>query len=135
LANATGRSRRHARDVPDEGRQFAGDRNHGNVGMLASRNKSAIPFAEPKLGIPRAVDDRLGKPLIAFLDGRADLGRMTIRPRCFNEQAPCVAVGGSFTTLGTGCLGLTPTPYASGTSEVEQGISKAGNKRCRWLMG
>nr|WP_246279034.1 transposase [Paraburkholderia ultramafica] len=33
-----------------------------------------------------------------------------------------------------GCLGLTPTPYASGTSEVEQGISKAGNKRCRWLM-
>ncbi|WP_232446597.1 transposase [Burkholderia ubonensis] len=33
-----------------------------------------------------------------------------------------------------GCLGLTPTPYASGTSEVEQGINKAGNKRCRWLM-
>jgi transposase len=33
-----------------------------------------------------------------------------------------------------GCLGLTPTPYASGTSEVEQGISKAGNRRCRWLM-
>jgi transposase len=28
-----------------------------------------------------------------------------------------------------GCLGLAPTPYASGTSEVEQGISKAGNKR------
>ena len=33
-----------------------------------------------------------------------------------------------------GCLGLAPTPYASGTSEVEQGISKAGNKRARWLM-
>ncbi|MGF6472896.1 IS110 family transposase [Paraburkholderia youngii] len=33
-----------------------------------------------------------------------------------------------------GCLGLTPTPYASGTSEVELGISKAGNRRCRWLM-
>jgi transposase len=33
-----------------------------------------------------------------------------------------------------GCLGLAPTPYASGTSEVEQGISKAGNKRTRWLM-
>ena len=33
-----------------------------------------------------------------------------------------------------GCLGLTPTPYASGTSEVQLGISKAGNKRCRWLM-
>ncbi len=32
------------------------------------------------------------------------------------------------------CLGLAPTPYASGTSEVEQGISKIGNKRARWLM-
>ncbi|MPW24104.1 IS110 family transposase [Paraburkholderia sp. CNPSo 3157] len=33
-----------------------------------------------------------------------------------------------------GSLGLTPTPYASGTSEFELGISKAGNRRCRWLM-
>ncbi|WP_232461886.1 transposase [Burkholderia ubonensis] len=33
-----------------------------------------------------------------------------------------------------GCLGLAPTPYASGTSAVEQGISKIGNKRVRWLM-
>ncbi|WP_241975046.1 MULTISPECIES: IS110 family transposase [unclassified Paraburkholderia] len=31
-------------------------------------------------------------------------------------------------------MGLAPTPYASCTSEVEQGISKAGNKRARWLM-
>ena len=31
--------------------------------------------------------------------------------------------------------GLTPTPYSSGPSPREQGISKAGNKRCarqRW---
>ncbi|MFT0175086.1 transposase [Paraburkholderia mimosarum] len=33
-----------------------------------------------------------------------------------------------------GCLGLASTPNASGTSEVEQGISKIGNKRARWLM-
>jgi transposase len=33
-----------------------------------------------------------------------------------------------------GCLGLAPTPYASGTSESEQGISKAGNKRARALL-
>ncbi|MEM5317632.1 transposase [Paraburkholderia sp. JHI869] len=33
-----------------------------------------------------------------------------------------------------GCLGLAPTPYASGASEVEQGISKIGDKRARWLM-
>lgn len=29
--------------------------------------------------------------------------------------------------------GLTPTPYNSGQSEYEQGISKAGNKRLRWM--
>ena len=32
------------------------------------------------------------------------------------------------------CAGLDPTPYDSGESVREQGISKAGNKRVRWLM-
>jgi transposase len=31
-------------------------------------------------------------------------------------------------------VGLTPTPYDSGDSQVEQGISKAGNKRVRALL-
>ena len=30
--------------------------------------------------------------------------------------------------------GLTPTPYNSGESRREQGISKAGNRRVRWMM-
>ncbi len=33
-----------------------------------------------------------------------------------------------------GLTGLTPTPYSSGDSQREQGISKAGNDRVRWLM-
>lgn len=33
-----------------------------------------------------------------------------------------------------GCLGLAPTPYASGDSEREQGISKSGNARVRALL-
>jgi len=33
-----------------------------------------------------------------------------------------------------GCLGLAPSPYASGECQFEQGISKAGNKRSRTLM-
>jgi transposase len=33
-----------------------------------------------------------------------------------------------------GSVGLTPTPYDSGGSQVEQGISKAGNKRVRSLL-
>lgn len=31
-------------------------------------------------------------------------------------------------------MGLAPTPHASGDSQREQGISKAGNKRVRWLL-
>lgn len=33
-----------------------------------------------------------------------------------------------------GCLGLVPTPYDSGGSKIEQGISKAGNRRARALL-
>lgn len=33
-----------------------------------------------------------------------------------------------------GCVGLAPTPYASGDSQIEQGITKAGNKRVRALL-
>jgi len=33
-----------------------------------------------------------------------------------------------------GCLGLVPTPYNSGDSQTEQGISKAGNRRARALL-
>lgn len=33
-----------------------------------------------------------------------------------------------------GCLGLAPTPYASGETQTEQGIAKAGNRRARWLL-
>ena len=33
-----------------------------------------------------------------------------------------------------GCIGLVPTPYDSGNSQREQGISKAGNKRSRALL-
>jgi transposase len=33
-----------------------------------------------------------------------------------------------------GSLGLTPTPYNSGNSRIDQGISKAGNKRVRALL-
>ncbi len=33
-----------------------------------------------------------------------------------------------------GALGLTPTPYSSGETQREQGISKAGNKRARAML-
>jgi transposase len=33
-----------------------------------------------------------------------------------------------------GCAGLTPTPYQSGDTEREKGISKAGNRRLRRLL-
>jgi transposase len=33
-----------------------------------------------------------------------------------------------------GCVGFNPSPYDSGDSQREQGISKAGNRRCRTLL-
>ncbi|MDN8618111.1 transposase [Variovorax ginsengisoli] len=33
-----------------------------------------------------------------------------------------------------GCLGLAPTPYASGDRQIERGISKVGNKRARTFL-
>ena len=33
-----------------------------------------------------------------------------------------------------GLAGLVPTPYGSGDSHREQGISKAGNRRVRWVL-
>ncbi len=33
-----------------------------------------------------------------------------------------------------GCVGLTPTPYQSGDSRREQGISRAGNRRLRRML-
>ncbi|WP_436291888.1 IS110 family transposase [Variovorax sp. LjRoot178] len=33
-----------------------------------------------------------------------------------------------------GCLGVAPTPYASGDSQIERGISKASNRRARTLL-
>ena len=33
-----------------------------------------------------------------------------------------------------GLAGLTPTPYQSGESSREQGITKSGNRRVRWMI-
>src|SRR5262249_36484634 len=43
--------------------------------------------------------------------------------RCFNKRKQRGA-----------CVGLTPTPYQSGDSCREQGISKAGNRRMRRML-
>jgi transposase len=34
----------------------------------------------------------------------------------------------------TGCVGLAPTPHASGSIDHEQGISKTGNRRARSVL-
>lgn len=43
-------------------------------------------------------------------------------------------VGDSRTDGNLLCLGLAPTPYASGDIQTEQGIRKVGNKRVRALL-
>src|ERR1700681_4175159 len=73
-------------------RQLTRNCHHGNVAVLAARGEFAVTLAQTQLGIPGAVDDRLRQPVVSFLDGRTDLGGVTVRPRCFDQQTPRVAV-------------------------------------------
>jgi transposase len=70
-------------------------------------------------------------PLVAMLSRLRSIGPMSAWKldkelfgwRRFNNRRQLAA-----------SVGLTPTPYDSGSSQVEQGISKAGNKRVRSLL-
>jgi len=67
--------------------------------------------------------------------------RLLLKLRGIGENAAWLLVREFFGRRGirdrrelAGLAGLTPTPYDSGESRHEQGISKAGNRRVRWMM-
>lgn len=80
-----------------------------------------------RLANPRSKADEIAQKLTA-LRGIGEIGAMTLSQEFFSwrEFRNVRQVGA--------CAGLTGTGYNSGDSEVEQGISKAGNKRVRALM-
>jgi transposase len=74
-------------------------------------------------------------------EGKQPLVAQLARPRAIGPKGACVLVKEVFGWRRfanrrelAGSLGLVPTPYASGDSEIEQGISKAGNRRVRALL-
>ena len=78
---------------------------------------------------------------VAVEEGKEPLVAQLIRLRAIAEKGAYVLVKELFgwREFGNrrqvaGCVGLAPTPYASGDSDHEQGISKAGNRRVRALL-
>jgi transposase len=81
-------------------------------------------------GLVSAMIERAHGPLVALLKLRAIgvttawlLVRELFGWRHFNNRRELAA-----------CVGLNPSPYDSGASQREQGISKAGNRRVRALL-
>ena len=57
-----GEGHRKTADIPDETCQFACDRNHRDVLLLAARDELPIAPAQAHLRIPGAINDALGDP-------------------------------------------------------------------------
>jgi transposase len=92
----------------------------GQVGALSNEQRRAVrDDKEPHVELVRRLLDLKGiGPVGAWVLVREVFGWRTIKNR--RELA--------------GLAGLVPTPYGSGDSHREQGISKAGNRRVRWVL-
>jgi transposase len=88
-------------------------------GLEAERRKGLVEQGDPQMDQVRRLLRLKGiGPNTAWLLVREVFGWRRIRNR---RQLASLA-------------GLTPSPYDSGESRREQGISKAGNRRVRWMM-
>src|SRR6266571_6698531 len=94
-ARCRSRGQRHpAGDRPGEGRHLAGNGDHDLVDVLAPGGELPIPLAEPHLRLPTDGLD-LGRQLLEpELQMPADLRRVPIGPRPFDQRAPGGGVAG-----------------------------------------
>jgi transposase len=92
----------------------------GQVNTLSNEQRRAVrDDKEPHVELVRRLLDLKGiGPVGAWILVREVFGWRVIKNR--RELA--------------GLAGLVPTPYGSGESHREQGISKAGNRRVRWVL-
>jgi transposase len=92
----------------------------GQVNTLSNEQRRAVrDDEEPHVELVRRLLDLKGiGPVGAWILVREVFGWRVIKNR--RELA--------------GLAGLVPTPYGSGDSHREQGISKAGNRRVRWVL-
>src|SRR6266567_7826484 len=75
-------------DRPNKARQFARDRGRHHRWRLACLGELAIPPAQPLLGLPRRVTDRLGERFLAQQLVTADPGREPIAPGGLDQHPP-----------------------------------------------
>src|SRR5205809_1045308 len=100
-ASTSGSQRDGAGDRPGEGGHLSGDRHDDLVDVLPSGGQLPIPLAQAYLRLPADGLD-LGRQLLQpELQMPADLRRIPIGPRAFDQRAPGVGVPG---------LGDTPLP-------------------------
>jgi transposase len=94
----------------------------------------------------KPVEDRI-RTLVAarrqeIVDGHQPLVKPLVQLRAIGPKEAWVRVKALFGRREfanrrelAGCVGLAPSPYASGDGEIAQGIRKAGNRRIRAMRG
>ena len=102
-----GRQRDLLGNGPHKGTQFPGDGDDDLIGMFPSGAQLPIAFAQPHLGLPTDILDRLGQLLQAQLEMPADFGRVAIGPGAFDQGT----AGMGIARLGDAALA---TPLATG---------------------
>jgi hypothetical protein len=83
-----------AGDGPDKGGQLAGDGHHDLVSVLAPGHQPAVAFAKSHLCFPANILNRLGHFFQSQLQVAANLGRIAVGPRAFNESPAGMGVPG-----------------------------------------
>jgi hypothetical protein len=77
-----------ATDRPKEGCYLSGDRGCRDHGLLAIGDEPAIAGTQPHLRLPGDGSDRLRQTLEPILQYLSDPGRMAVRSRSLDEDAP-----------------------------------------------
>ena len=85
---------------PHEGDELAGNGGDHDIGVLAAGHEAPEALAQPHLCLPADVSYGLGETLVALLDQRRELGRVTIGPGAFDQGASRPPIAG----LGDGAL-------------------------------
>jgi transposase len=94
--------------------------------LLRSAQAAAASDTAPD-AVPAAVPELAAAPLLLRLRGIGPAFATVLPLECLNKEFDNQRQLGAF-------AGLAPTPWASGSVEREQGISKAGNWRLRTIL-
>jgi hypothetical protein len=105
-ARTSGPQRHVPADIPDKAGEFAGDSDAGLVWIeLATHPKTSPAFGQTQLCLPGDVTEYLRLPLVAHLEGPADMSLEAIAPGGLDQDASGMFVA----AFGTGSLATART--------------------------